>query len=130
MTFGPLTMISPSPAILTSTPGMGLPTVPNLRLAKVLHGDDRRRLGQTVSLQDDEAERVEELGDVFGQGRAARDEEPDAAARLFQDLGEDQLVGEAQPALEGGRDRLAAQAQGAAFPADAEGPVKDLLFQE
>ena len=36
MTFGPLTRISPSGAILTGTPGMTLPTVPNRRSSNVL----------------------------------------------------------------------------------------------
>jgi hypothetical protein len=79
----------------TSTPSIGRPTVPMRNAVGRVDGDDRRRLGEAVPLEDGDAGRVEELVDLGRERRAARHEVADAAARALLQLAEDELLGEA-----------------------------------
>ena len=75
-----------------------------------VHVRRRRALGQAVALEDDDADREEELGD---SSRAARRPRSTAASarRAALDLGEDELVGERVLERRGRRDRLAPPAR-------------------
>jgi hypothetical protein len=68
MMFGPRAKISPSSAIRISTPGMGLPTLPNRGACAGFTAQHGTGLGQAVAFQNQDAEGVEELSNLFGQG--------------------------------------------------------------
>src|SRR5687768_9201012 len=108
MTCGPRVRISPSDAIITSIRGMTGPTVPTPR--RCIHGDDRRGLGEAVSLQDLDAGADEEGRKLGGQRRAAGDDELHAATQPRDDLAEDELVRNRRLHLEAERHRLAVDA--------------------
>ena len=67
---------------------------------------------------------MEELRDLLGERRAAGDAEPQPAAEPVLDLRVDEPVGEAVLERQPARDRLAALAQLAHAPSDAERPVE------
>ena len=66
--------ISPSGAIVASTPGSGLPTVPMRIVRRRVHRDHGRRLRESVALENDEPRGVEELVDLRRERRTAGDE--------------------------------------------------------
>ena len=90
---------------------------------------DRGSLREPVPLEDENADGVQELGDLPGQGRPPRDEEAQPPAHPRPDLPEDQPVrdpvfqGEESPRLPA---LLAAPRR---LAADPEGPVEDRLLQ-
>ena len=55
----------------------------------------RRALAEAVALEDPDPDRVEELGDLLAERRAARDRRPQAPAEAVADLREDEPVGDA-----------------------------------
>jgi hypothetical protein len=111
MTFAPRARISPS-AMRISTPG-SVAHRPELERAEVVHGQNRRGLGETVPLQNGNAGGVEELDDVAREGCAAGDEETQPAADARLQLLEHQGVGDAPTRR---RDRADATAQVFAHP--------------
>ena len=129
MTCGPRVRISPSAAIFTSTPAIGLPTVPMRKCVRRVDGDHRRRLGEAVALEDHQAGGVEELVDLRRERRAAGDEvaQPPAGARLElreHELLRDRVLQREQPA------RLAAGELHVGPPVgDAARPEEDLLLR-
>ena len=71
---GPRARISPSSAILTSTPGIGLPYRPQDVAMRPREADDRAHLGRAVALEDVHAHVRPALGDVdLERGRADAD---------------------------------------------------------
>ena len=68
--FAPLMRISPSSAILTSTPGSARPTVPKRWFSGRRDRRDRRRLGHAVALEHRDAAAPEELEDLRAIGAA------------------------------------------------------------
>src|SRR5947209_9918777 len=89
-----------------------------------VHRGRGRALRQPPALDDQDVERVEELADLLGERRSARDAKPQAASEAVLDLAVHQSVGEAVPERKPGRKRLAALAEGARLPARAESPVQ------
>ena len=91
-----------------SMPGMAGPTVPNVKLVGAV---DVRRRSWSRSGRSPRGSRmssgVEELGDLLGERRAARDRDAEPAAEPRLDLREDKPVGEAVLQRETARDRLA-----------------------
>ena len=100
------------------------PTVPNRQRSGRVRRRRRRALGQAVALEDPDPDRVEELGDLLDERRAARDRRPQAPAEPLADLREDEPVGDAvlqrSSADRHGRPWPAAAAHA---PPDAERPV-------
>src|SRR5207248_4321902 len=76
-------------------------------------------------LEDQDPERVEELGDLLPERRAARDRDPEPPAEPLADLRVDQPVGEAVLERERGRDGLSSLTTRADLPADGQGPEHD-----
>src|SRR5213076_1273877 len=93
-----------------------------------VEGQGRTRLGEPVTLQEQDPRGVEELGDVTRQGRAPGDcpLEPPAERRV--ELRKNELVSELALQLEPGRDVLAALLVAADVAPDAHRPVEDLLL--
>src|SRR5690606_20001662 len=86
------------------------------------------RLGEAVALEDQDAARVEELGDVARQRRGARDEVAHAAAEARLDLREHELVRDLQLEREEASRLASLLADLRTLAADAERPREDLLL--
>ena len=80
MTFSPRTRISPSWRDFISTPAIALPTDPRLRAERMIQRDDRRGLGEAVSLHDGESQLAPELLELGVERRRADDEGPELRA--------------------------------------------------
>ena len=76
----PRTRISPSSAIRTSTPPIGLPTDAARRAERMIERDDRRRFGEAVALHDEEAELAPERLELRIERRRAADDAPELPA--------------------------------------------------
>src|SRR6266545_2482680 len=82
-----------------------------------------RPFGKAVRLDDQDAQRVEELDDLLRERRAAREANADATAEPFLHLREDEPVCDAALQREQRRDALVALDVGARALADAQRPV-------
>ena len=91
---GPLTRISPSSAILTSQPGNGLPTVPNLKSSAVAIVAAVEVSVMPQPSSDEHAGRVEEAQDLRVDRGGAGDGELDPPAEQVADLRQHLLVGD------------------------------------
>src|SRR6059058_3969973 len=128
MMFGPLARISPSDAIFTWTPGIGLPTVPNLGRS---YGLNASTGDVSVSPYPDghEPRAVEEPPDFGGERRASRHEQLDAPAGARAQLREHQPVRDRVPDCEAWWHRDAREAVGGPLLAHPLGPQKNLALQ-
>src|SRR5690606_10266853 len=68
----------------------------DLAIAGEVRGRDGARLGEAVALVDHDAEAVDELADLLRKGSGARERVLQATAEAGANLGEDELVGEAE----------------------------------
>ena len=104
------------------------PTVPTRRaFAGVFHGDDRRRLRQTVAFENLDAGADEERRELRRQRRAAGDHELHPAAQPLVDLLEDELVGDLRLDRKTRRHRPVLDAIRKTLGAHAQRPVEQLL---
>ena len=92
-TCGPLHRISPSSAILISTPGSARPDGAELEVIERPDGADAGRLGHAPALEHRNAGGVEELEDLGRDRRGAADRLADLSAEQVADALEDLLVG-------------------------------------
>ena len=88
---------SPSSARRSSKPGKRRADGAEAPVARGVFVVARRRaLGQAVALEDPDPDRVEELRDLLGERRAARDRRAEPSAEALADLREDEPVGDAR----------------------------------
>ena len=106
-------------------PGIGIPTVPHrFRSGKVGDGH-RRRFGQAVPLEDRDAERGEELGELPREGDAPADEETEAAAEAGANLREHEGVRDPPLRFEEGPDAPSLAPASRHVDSDRQRPVED-----
>ena len=107
----------------------GFPHRPELHILEGIEGDDRRSLGQAVPFKDQEADGVEEFGDVLGERSSARKEQADPSSGQVDDLFENELVGQIPFRLQKGRDGPTAELFRPVLFSDLQGPEKDFFLQ-
>src|SRR5574338_178783 len=100
-----------------------------LELGGAVDGEQGRRLGQAVALQDQHAHGVEELADLPAQRGAAGDEVAHPPAGALADAVEDEPIGQPHLGAQPGRVPLAVEVVLVVAPPEALGPVEDALPQ-
>src|SRR5439155_5347307 len=82
-----------------------------------------RAFGQSVALEDEDVDGVEELDDLLGQRRAARDADTQPPPEAVLDLRVDEPVGQAVLDCKTAREALSRLSELARTSADAQGPL-------